>query len=68
MHYDLSTAIGRIKADNIIEAIAFFVDLKQWPNHRCKTIHMVYRLDVNEFRGKRSVQLIVEHLEAQESE
>jgi len=24
----------------------------------------VYRLDVNEFRGKRSLQLIVQHIEA----
>ena len=27
-------------------------------------IHIVYRLDVNEFRGKRSLQLIVQHIEA----
>ncbi len=26
-------------------------------------IHIVYRLDVNEFRGKRSLQLIVQHIE-----
>ena len=27
-------------------------------------IQAVYRLDVNEFRGKRSVQLILQHWEA----
>jgi single-stranded-DNA-specific exonuclease len=27
-------------------------------------IHIVYRLDVNEFRGKRNLQLIVQHIEA----
>lgn len=27
-------------------------------------IHIVYRLDVNEFRGKRSLQLIIQHIEA----
>ncbi len=27
-------------------------------------IHITYRLDVNEFRGKRSLQLIVDHIEA----
>jgi len=27
-------------------------------------IHIAYRLDVNEFRGKRSLQLIVQHIEA----
>jgi len=29
-----------------------------------KEIRVVYRLDVNEFRGKRSLQLIVQHIEA----
>ncbi len=29
-----------------------------------KNIHIVYRLDVNEFRGNRSLQLIVQHIEA----
>ncbi|MDR3491801.1 MAG: single-stranded-DNA-specific exonuclease RecJ [Gammaproteobacteria bacterium] len=46
-----------------IDAIAFNIDIEQWPNHRCKQVHVAYRLDVNEFRGRRSVQLIVENLE-----
>ncbi|MBT8118525.1 MAG: single-stranded-DNA-specific exonuclease RecJ [Gammaproteobacteria bacterium] len=29
-----------------------------------KNIHVVYRLDVNEFRGNRSLQLIIQHIEA----
>ena len=29
-----------------------------------ENIHIVFRLDVNEFRGKRSLQLIVQHIEA----
>jgi len=29
-----------------------------------KNIHIVYHLDVNEYRGKRSLQLIVQHIEA----
>ena len=28
------------------------------------SIHIVYRLDVNEFRGKRNLQLIVQHIES----
>ncbi|MES2218812.1 MAG: single-stranded-DNA-specific exonuclease RecJ [Pseudomonadota bacterium] len=46
-----------------IDAIAFNVDLKAWPNHRCERIHAGFRVDVNEFRGRRAVQLIIEHLE-----
>lgn len=47
----------------LIDAIAFNVDLEQWPNTTIGTVKMVYRLDINEFRGQRSVQLIVEYLE-----
>jgi single-stranded-DNA-specific exonuclease len=51
------------KENCAVDAMAFFVDIEQWPNHRCQSIHAVYRLDVNEYRGKRSVQLIIEYLE-----
>ena len=27
-------------------------------------IHIVFRLDVNEYRGRRNLQLIVQHIEA----
>jgi single-stranded-DNA-specific exonuclease len=40
------------------------VDVNHWPNYRCEKVHLAYRMDVNEFRGKRTVQLIVEHLES----
>lgn len=46
-----------------IDAIAFNVDLNSWPNYRCSHVNIAYRMDVNEFRGKRNVQLIVEQLE-----
>lgn len=51
------------KEERTLDAIAFNVDLNSWPNYRCTHVNIVYRMDVNEFRGKRGVQLIVEHLE-----
>jgi len=51
------------KDNKLIDAIAFNIDVNEWPNYRCKQVNIAYRMDVNEFRGKRSVQLIVEHLE-----
>lgn len=51
------------KEDHTVDAIAFNVDLNNWPNYRCNHVNIAYRMDVNEFRGKRGVQLIVEHLE-----
>jgi len=45
-----------------IDAIAFNVDLEQWPNEAAKQVQVVYQLSVNEFRGVESAQLIVRHL------
>jgi single-stranded-DNA-specific exonuclease len=55
------------KAGIIIDGIAFNVDIKAWPNSQAKQVHLAYRLDVNEFRGKRTVQLMIEHLTVAES-
>jgi single-stranded-DNA-specific exonuclease len=51
------------KKDKMLDGIAFFVDLEEWPNHRCQTVRAVYRLDINEYKGRRNLQLIVEYLE-----
>lgn len=47
-----------------IQAIAFNVDTQEWPNYRCRRAHVAYRLDVNEFRGFRNPQLIIEQIQA----
>ncbi|MGM3162431.1 single-stranded-DNA-specific exonuclease RecJ [Dickeya undicola] len=46
----------------LLDGIAFNVDTAIWPDPSIKEVEMVYRLDVNEFHGKRSVQLLIEHL------
>lgn len=48
---------------DVLDAIAFNVDLKQWPDKGVEYLKLVYRLDVNEFRGRRNLQLMVDHLE-----
>lgn len=47
-----------------IDAIAFNVDLTAWPNPKCKTVHLAYKLDINEFRGKQSLQLLVDYIQS----
>lgn len=47
-----------------IEAIAFNVDTSIWPNSAAKHVQLAYRLDVNEYNGLRSVQLLVQHIAA----
>lgn len=46
----------------IIDAIAFNVDTHIWPDNSIKTVELAYRLEVNEFRGERNPQLLVEHI------
>ena len=43
----------------VFDGIAFNIDVKAWPNAQVKQVHLAYRLDVNEFRGKRTVQLMI---------
>ncbi|MEH0666878.1 single-stranded-DNA-specific exonuclease RecJ [Vibrio scophthalmi] len=47
-----------------IDAIAFNVDLRRWPDASAKTVHLAYRLDINEFRGNQSLQLMVDYIES----
>ena len=47
------------------DAIAFNVDTAVWPNYNTSQVALAYRLDINEFRGKRTVQLMVEDIHAQ---
>lgn len=52
------------KENVILDGIAFFVDTQIWPNHRCQKIKAAYRLDVNQYKGRRSVQLIIDYFKA----
>lgn len=45
-----------------LDAIAFNIDRDTWPNPRVRWAELAYRLDLNEFRGQESVQLLVTHL------
>jgi single-stranded-DNA-specific exonuclease len=49
--------------DTLVDAIAFNVDITAWPNPHCQRVLAAYKLAINEFRGNRSVQLMVEYLE-----
>jgi single-stranded-DNA-specific exonuclease len=46
----------------VVDAIAFNVDLDVWPDPAQEWVEAAYRLDVNEFRGRRSLQLVIEQL------
>lgn len=47
-----------------IDAIAFNVDLTLWPNHRARFVHAAYKLDINEYQGRKRLQLMILSLES----
>lgn len=51
-----------------VDAIAFNVDLKAWPNHRAKFIHAAYKLDINFYMGKSRLQLLVQAMNVMSQE
>jgi single-stranded-DNA-specific exonuclease len=48
----------------MIDAIAFNTVDDDWPVD-VRAVHMAYRLDINEYNGRRSAQLLVEHISAE---
>ncbi|HHF2956699.1 TPA: single-stranded-DNA-specific exonuclease RecJ [Vibrio diabolicus] len=48
----------------MIDGIAFNIDLRRWPDASVKTVRLAYKLDVNEFRGNQSLQLMIDYIEA----
>lgn len=58
----LKMSVTPIGERQSVDAIAFFADaaLRESPGSRAR---LVYRLEVNEFRGRRDPQLVIEHME-----
>ncbi len=50
-------------SERLVDAIAFNIDPQRWPDPSVQEVRLAYRLDVNEFRGRRSLQLMVEQLQ-----
>lgn len=61
-HLKMTLAVDQ-QGQQLIDAIAFNVDLQQWPNVSAKKVRLAYKLDINEFRGNINLQLLVDHLE-----
>ncbi|WP_416307809.1 single-stranded-DNA-specific exonuclease RecJ [Neptunicella sp. SCSIO 80796] len=48
------------QSGELFDAIAFNVDTEQWPNKQARQVQLAYKLDINEFRGRTSIQLLVD--------
>lgn len=58
----LKLVLQSTQTASAVDAIAFNIDLDVWPNPNIQDVQAAYTLDVNEFRGNESLQLIVSSL------
>lgn len=58
----LKLMLGIPGSEQCIDAIAFNISLDDWPDESCTRIQCAYQLDINEFRGVQSVQLMIRHI------
>ncbi|MGM0525618.1 MAG: single-stranded-DNA-specific exonuclease RecJ [Pseudomonadota bacterium] len=48
----------------VFDAIAFNVDTSQWPNNQALQVELLYKPQLNHFRGRTNIQLLVEQIRA----
>ncbi|MGH1463234.1 MAG: single-stranded-DNA-specific exonuclease RecJ [Neptuniibacter sp.] len=63
-HRHLKMVLMEPESGLAIDAIQFNADMDHWPDESVTRVQALYRLDVNEFRGRKSVQMLVQHLTA----
>jgi single-stranded-DNA-specific exonuclease len=61
-HLKMTLAVDA-QGQQLVDAIAFNIDPEFWPNSQVKKVRLAYKLDINEFRGNTTVQLLVDYLE-----
>ncbi len=61
--HHLKLTLAHPDGGGAIDAIAFNVDLNQWPNYRARQAHIAYKLDINLYQGRTRLQLLVEAMQ-----
>lgn len=59
----LKMMVESVHGGPLLDAIAFNVDRRYYPDLSIKRARLAYKLDVNEFRGNRRVQLLIDYIE-----
>jgi single-stranded-DNA-specific exonuclease len=54
----------RYQGQLLLDAIAFNIESALWPNLACKQVRLAFKLDINEFRGRVNLQLMVDAIVA----
>ncbi|NUU67246.1 single-stranded-DNA-specific exonuclease RecJ [Enterobacteriaceae bacterium BIT-l23] len=58
----LKVMVEPVGGGPLLDGIAFNIDTALWPDNGVREVILAYKLDVNEFRGNRSVQLLIDKL------
>lgn len=58
----LKVMIEPLSGGPLIDGIAFNIDTTLWPDSSITEVQLAYKLDINEFRGNRNLQLLIQHL------
>ena len=58
----LKLRLGTADNEKEVDAIAFYTSDSDWPKD-CEFVKLAYHLDVNEFRGRKTPQLLVNYIE-----
>ncbi|ENG6995657.1 single-stranded-DNA-specific exonuclease RecJ [Yersinia enterocolitica] len=58
----LKLMIEPLNGGPLLDGIAFNIDTTLWPDSSVREVKLAYKLDINEYRGNRSVQLLIQHL------
>ncbi len=59
----LKMLVEPAQGGQLLDAIAFNIDTRCYPDLSVHAAKLVYKLDINEFRGNRDLQLLVDYIE-----
>ncbi|NTX86271.1 single-stranded-DNA-specific exonuclease RecJ [Citrobacter youngae] len=58
----LKVMVEPVGGGPLLDGIAFNVDTSCWPDNGVREVQLAYKLDINEFRGNRSLQIIIDNI------
>ncbi|EIM0324010.1 single-stranded-DNA-specific exonuclease RecJ [Salmonella enterica] len=58
----LKVMVEPVVGGPLLDGIAFNIDTTCWPDNGVREVELAYKLDINEFRGNRSLQIIIDDI------
>ncbi|EBH7320437.1 single-stranded-DNA-specific exonuclease RecJ [Salmonella enterica] len=58
----LKVMVEPVGGGPLLDGIAFNIDTTCWPDNGVRDVELAYKLDINEFRGNRSLQIIIDDI------